>query len=103
MYLDQPTMDIIAATFPYMVDASKATGGGDIPSFEYNIIDHNTDFIVEGITFTPLPGKSFCLNCPYLRRQSRATSSFQLQQKKGRKEKVEGLIAKGGKEERRKL
>jgi phosphoribosyl 1,2-cyclic phosphodiesterase len=57
VYLDQMTMDAITTTFPYMVDASKATGGGDIPSFTYNIIEHDKDFEVEGITFTPLPGK----------------------------------------------
>jgi len=50
-------MDIITSTFPYMVDASKATGGGDIPSFTYNIIEHDKEFFVEGVKFTPLPGK----------------------------------------------
>ncbi|GJJ68254.1 phosphoribosyl 1,2-cyclic phosphate phosphodiesterase [Entomortierella parvispora] len=55
VYLDQPTMDIIASTFPYMVDATKATGGGDIPSFNYHIINHDEDFEVEGVKFTPLP------------------------------------------------
>ncbi|KAF9408532.1 hypothetical protein BGZ94_002277 [Podila epigama] len=55
VYLDQGTMDIIASTFPYMVDSSKATGGGDIPSFTYHIIDHENDFFVEGVKFTPLP------------------------------------------------
>lgn len=50
-------MDIITSTFPYMVDSSKATGGGDIPSFTYNIIEHDKDFFVEGVKFTPLPGK----------------------------------------------
>ncbi|KAF9336372.1 hypothetical protein BG006_008879 [Podila minutissima] len=55
VYLDQATMDIITSTFPYMVDSSKATGGGDIPSFTYNIIEHDKDFFVEGVKFTPLP------------------------------------------------
>ncbi|KAG0272542.1 hypothetical protein BGZ95_011702 [Linnemannia exigua] len=55
VYLDQSTMDTISTTFPYMVDSSKATGGGDVPSFKYNIIEHDKDFVVEGVTFTPLP------------------------------------------------
>ncbi|KAI8602056.1 putative hydrolase [Dissophora ornata] len=55
VYLDQDTMDLVAATFPYMVDSSKATGGGDIPSFNYHIIEHDKDFEVEGLKFTPLP------------------------------------------------
>ncbi|KAF9129544.1 hypothetical protein BGW39_004058 [Mortierella sp. 14UC] len=55
VYLDQSTMDTLSNTFPYMVDSSKATGGGDIPSFKYNIIEHDKDFVVEGVTFTPLP------------------------------------------------
>ncbi|KAG0005458.1 hypothetical protein BGZ79_004682 [Entomortierella chlamydospora] len=56
VYLDQETMDVVTSTFPYMVDASKATGGGDVPSFTFNVIDHDKDFEVEGIKFTPLPG-----------------------------------------------
>ena len=59
VYLDQSTMDTLAHTFPYMVDSSKATGGGDIPSFTYIIIEHDKDFVVEGVTFTPLPGNSY--------------------------------------------
>ncbi|KAF9925990.1 hypothetical protein FBU30_004313 [Linnemannia zychae] len=55
VYLDQRTMDTVAEVFPYMVDSSKATGGGDIPSFTYHIINHEDDFEVEGMTFTPLP------------------------------------------------
>ncbi|KAF9941487.1 hypothetical protein BGZ65_003062 [Modicella reniformis] len=55
VYLDQHTMDVVTTTFPYMVDASRATGGGDIPSFTYNIIEHDKDFEVEGVKFTPLP------------------------------------------------
>jgi hypothetical protein len=54
-------MEVVASTFPYMVDASRATGGGDIPSFTYHIIDHDKDFEVEGVKFTPLPGKPKCL------------------------------------------
>ncbi|KAF9168298.1 hypothetical protein BGX21_011401 [Mortierella sp. AD011] len=68
VYLDQETMDVISSTFPYMVDASKATGGGDVPSFTFNVIDHDKDFEVEGIKFTPLPvhhGIYFTTGEPY--------------------------------------
>ncbi|KAF9164788.1 hypothetical protein DFQ26_001022 [Actinomortierella ambigua] len=68
VFLDQTTMEILASTFPYMVDSSKATGGGDIPSFNYSIIDHNKDFEVEGLKFTPLPvehGRYFSKNEAY--------------------------------------
>jgi len=50
-------MDILTGTFPYLVDASKATGGGDIPSFIFHIINDDDDFEIEGVKFTPLPGK----------------------------------------------
>ncbi|KAF9353379.1 hypothetical protein BGX34_011591 [Mortierella sp. NVP85] len=63
IYLDQHTMDVVASTFPYMVDASRATGGGDIPSFIYHIIDHDKDFEVEGVKFTPLPDLSWVSDC----------------------------------------
>ncbi|KAF9902204.1 hypothetical protein BX616_002003 [Lobosporangium transversale] len=68
VYLDQVTMNCIAAAFPYMVDASQATGGGDIPSFTYHIIEHDKDFEVEGLKFTPLPvhhGKYFATGEPF--------------------------------------
>ncbi|KAG0233754.1 hypothetical protein BGW42_007214 [Actinomortierella wolfii] len=68
VYLDQTTMNSVADTFPYMVDAKMATGGGDVPSFQYNIIDPNKDFDVEGVTFTPLlveHGRYFTKNEPY--------------------------------------
>jgi len=30
IYLDQPTYEIIARSFPYLVDAGQASGGGDV-------------------------------------------------------------------------
>ncbi|KAJ8323453.1 hypothetical protein BDV3_007028 [Batrachochytrium dendrobatidis] len=43
IYLDQETMEVVARAFPYMVDSAKATGGGDVPSVRFNIIEKNAD------------------------------------------------------------
>ncbi|KAJ9083766.1 hypothetical protein DSO57_1031390 [Entomophthora muscae] len=48
-------MDVVKSAFPYLVDTSKATGGGEVSSLNFNIIDHNVPFKVEGIEFIPLP------------------------------------------------
>lgn len=30
VYLNKATLDVVAGQFPYLIDASKATGGGDV-------------------------------------------------------------------------
>jgi hypothetical protein len=54
------TLKEIAASWPYMVETSRATGGGDVPAFEWHVIDEERDFVVEGIRITPLNGLSSC-------------------------------------------
>jgi hypothetical protein len=46
----------IEKTFPYLVSRKEASGGGDLPEFEWHIIDNDKPFDVCGITVTPLPG-----------------------------------------------
>ena len=44
--------------FPYMVDAKKATGGGDVPSFTWHPFDPSEPFEIPscgGIEVLPLP------------------------------------------------
>ncbi|KAL1410241.1 hypothetical protein Q8F55_004246 [Vanrija albida] len=55
VYLSQATFDTVAASFPYLVDKTKATGGHDLPTLEFKVIDDETEFEVEGITVTTLP------------------------------------------------
>ncbi|CDZ98764.1 Beta-lactamase-like [Phaffia rhodozyma] len=54
VYVSAHTLSEIARSWPYMVESSKATGGGDVPAFEWIVIDENRDFFVEGIRVTPL-------------------------------------------------
>nr|CAG8580611.1 2420_t:CDS:2 [Entrophospora candida]CAG8586879.1 8260_t:CDS:2 [Entrophospora candida] len=54
IYLTENTFENIKSSFPYLVDKKKSTGGGDLPSFQWNIIDSHTNFTVEGLEFTPL-------------------------------------------------
>jgi len=48
----------VTRTFPYLVDKSKATGGGDVPSFIWHVFDEGKSFNVEtcgNVKVTPLP------------------------------------------------
>ncbi|KAL1915220.1 uncharacterized protein VTP21DRAFT_7496 [Calcarisporiella thermophila] len=55
IYLSQETMNTVERAFTYLVDQSYATGGGDVASFRYHIIDGASPFMVEGAEFIPLP------------------------------------------------
>ncbi|KAJ3262876.1 hypothetical protein HDU77_011667 [Chytriomyces hyalinus] len=39
VYLNKETMGVVASAFPYIVDRTKATGGGQIPSLEFHVFD----------------------------------------------------------------
>lgn len=60
IYLTQATFDTVAASFPYLVDKTKASGGGDLPTLQFNVIEDEDEFEVEGIKVTTLPGGSTC-------------------------------------------
>ncbi|CAJ0647796.1 3033_t:CDS:2, partial [Entrophospora sp. SA101] len=68
IYLTENTLENIKSSFPYLVDKKKSSGGGDLPSFQWNIIDSHTNFTVEGLEFTPLQvhhGTYFDTQKPY--------------------------------------
>ena len=46
VYLTQETMDVVATTFPYLVDKKKATGGGGVGALHWHIIDSRKSFWV---------------------------------------------------------
>lgn len=56
IYCTATTYEAVKEMFPYLVDSEKATGGGDIPDIEWNIISDEEPFWVEscGITIDPL-------------------------------------------------
>ncbi|KAI9292724.1 Metallo-hydrolase/oxidoreductase [Neoconidiobolus thromboides FSU 785] len=55
VYLNQETMNVARSTFPYLVDTSKATGGGAVAKLDFNIINEYEPFSVFGVDITPLP------------------------------------------------
>ena len=44
--MDLKTFDTVGKTFPYLVDKSKATGGGFVGSLRFVVFDNNTTFSV---------------------------------------------------------
>ncbi|CAO3598903.1 unnamed protein product [Absidia cylindrospora] len=54
VYLTDETMDTLTSTFPYLVSANLATGGGDVATFKYHIFDPAQPLTILGLTFTPL-------------------------------------------------
>ncbi|KAF7727829.1 hypothetical protein EC973_006942 [Apophysomyces ossiformis] len=68
IYLASETMETVQTTFPYLVNSSLATGGGDVALFNYHIFDRHSSFTIHGLEFTPLPvhhGIYFTTNEPY--------------------------------------
>ncbi|GAA5919494.1 hypothetical protein JCM6882_008653 [Rhodosporidiobolus microsporus] len=62
IYLTQDTFKEVSKAFPYLTNAGKATGGGDIPSLTWQIFNENEPFEVCGVEVVPLPvhhGKFF--------------------------------------------
>lgn len=57
IYLCNETYNAVRTTFPYLVDRSMATGGGDVPSLRYHQFDSNkASFDVHGgFKVVPLP------------------------------------------------
>ncbi|PWZ02460.1 hypothetical protein BCV70DRAFT_196703 [Testicularia cyperi] len=61
IYLTHECMLVVQAMFPYLVDRSKSTGGGDVPSLRWNIIDKDSRFQIPAsrgrkpLDVTPLP------------------------------------------------
>ncbi|KAL7419605.1 hypothetical protein Q5752_005517 [Cryptotrichosporon argae] len=55
IYLTAATYQTVAESFPYLVDKTRASGGGDIPTLLWNVIDDEAEFEVEGISVTTLP------------------------------------------------
>ncbi|CAG8551167.1 4838_t:CDS:2 [Diversispora eburnea] len=55
IYLTNDTLDAVKNIFPYLIDSQVATGGGDLPKFQWNLIDSKTPFTIEvhhGVYFT---------------------------------------------------
>lgn len=61
IYLTQECMTVVEGMFPYLVDRSKSTGGGDVPTLRWHIIDKDAPFVLpssEGrkeVRVQPLP------------------------------------------------
>ncbi|ORY27493.1 beta-lactamase-like protein [Naematelia encephala] len=55
IYLNRATYEIVANSFPYLVDKSAASGGGDIPTLQWNIIENEASFEVFDIHVQALP------------------------------------------------
>ncbi|TIB74407.1 hypothetical protein E3Q22_04188 [Wallemia mellicola] len=49
VYTNEDTYQTVCNVFPYMVDSSKASGGGDVPSFRWHIITPGEQFDVAGV------------------------------------------------------
>ncbi|KAI8645858.1 beta-lactamase-like protein [Parasitella parasitica] len=54
VHLSPEAMGVVSRTFPFLVDASMATGGGEVADFKYHVFDPSKSFSIEGLEFTPL-------------------------------------------------
>ncbi|KAJ1938581.1 hypothetical protein FBU59_004395, partial [Linderina macrospora] len=55
VYVAQETLDTVASAFPYLVDTSMATGGGQVPMLDFRVIKNPyVPLVIEGIEVQPL-------------------------------------------------
>jgi len=69
VYVSQATFEEVRRSFPYLVSEEYATGGGDVPSFVWNVMDDKVPFDIKGtnIKVTPFPvhhGRIFSTSPP---------------------------------------
>ncbi|KAI9205561.1 beta-lactamase-like protein [Polychytrium aggregatum] len=55
VYLTSETMKAVQGAFPYLVNRNAATGGGQVSSLDFHIIDPNQPFMIEELQVTPIP------------------------------------------------
>ncbi|CAH7671070.1 beta-lactamase-like protein [Phakopsora pachyrhizi] len=55
IYCNQYTLSEISKAYGYLVDTTSRTGGGDVPSFEWHVIEDDVPFEVLGVRIAPLP------------------------------------------------
>ncbi|KAJ1957396.1 hypothetical protein EC988_000856 [Linderina pennispora] len=54
VFLSKETLETVGNAFPYLVDTSKATGGGEVPKLNFQVIDPTVPLEVAGVEFQPL-------------------------------------------------
>ncbi|KIM85448.1 hypothetical protein PILCRDRAFT_66638 [Piloderma croceum F 1598] len=68
IYASQATFDEVKRSFPYLVSSEYASGGGDVPSFEWHIVkEEKESFVIKGteISVTPFSGSpALAVFCP---------------------------------------
>jgi phosphoribosyl 1,2-cyclic phosphodiesterase len=55
IYLNDETLGVVSGAYPYMVDKTRATGGGDVPSLRFHVIGTEPFTLFEELVVTPLP------------------------------------------------
>jgi hypothetical protein len=65
VYLNADTMGFVRSVFPYLVDTSKASGGGDVAGIRFHVLDAiksddgTQDYLpveIDGVTIQPFEG-----------------------------------------------
>lgn len=69
VYVSQSTFQEVQRSFPYLVSKEFASGGGDVPDFEWHIIEDKVPFEIKdtGVQITPFivhHGRLFATNPP---------------------------------------
>ncbi|KND00411.1 uncharacterized protein SPPG_04734 [Spizellomyces punctatus DAOM BR117] len=58
VYCNEQTMSVVQGAFPYLVDKGKATGGGDVPSLNFRIMETTSEgykrFMIEELEVIPV-------------------------------------------------
>jgi phosphoribosyl 1,2-cyclic phosphodiesterase len=57
IYLSDESFAVVSRAFPYLVSKAHATGGGEVASFNFNVVKRDETFEIAGLDIVPLPGE----------------------------------------------
>ena len=60
VYLDHETFKVVQRSFPYLTDTKNATGGGEVALTNFQLIEAEIPFQIDGFEIIPFAGES-CL------------------------------------------
>ncbi|CAO3663939.1 unnamed protein product [Umbelopsis vinacea] len=55
IYLSDESFAVVSRAFPYLVSKAHATGGGEVASFNFNVVKRDETFEIAGLDIVPLP------------------------------------------------
>ncbi|KAI8071338.1 beta-lactamase-like protein [Gongronella butleri] len=69
LFLCPDTMEVVQRSYPFLVSAEFATGGGDVATFQFHVFDPSKSILIHDLQLDPLPvhhGKILATGQPFI-------------------------------------